>query len=297
MEVLAYYAPLGRYSTFGYILVSSIVAVNNGISSGKKSLYAYNLNRKMKMMNLEGKVATLAVSAKQRVTGGSRGIGAATALKLAALGADVAITYGKSKDAADAVSQQIMALGRKSLVMGADAGQPETMNAMVNAVVQHFGKLDILVNNAGVLEATGSIGEINEVQFEHQMSVNIRSVFTTTQAAVKHLQAGERIINISSCLGQRATFAGMSGYNMTKFAVAGLTRSWAHDLAMKNITVNAVLPGPIATDMMSPGADQLPPMKRAGTPEEVANVVAFLASAEASYVTGAMVAVDGGLNA
>lgn len=241
------------------------------------------------MLNLKGKVAI--------VTGGSRGIGAATALKLASLGADVSITYGKSKDQADAVGKQITALSVKSLVIHADAGKPETMQAMVDAVVKHFGKLDILVNNAGVIEAVGPIGEINEEQFEHQLSVNIRSVFTTTQAAVKYLQAGARIINVSSCLGERATFSGVSGYSMTKFGVAGLTRSWAHDLALKNITVNAVLPGPIATDMMSPGADQLPPMKRAGTPEEVANVIAFLASNEASYVTGATVAVDGGLNA
>lgn len=241
------------------------------------------------MINLEGKVAI--------VTGGSRGIGAATAIKLASLGADVAITYSKSKDEAEAVGKRIAALGVKFMVINADAGKPETMQVMVDAVVEHFGKLDILVNNAGVLEAVGSIGEINEEQFEHQLSVNVRSVFTTTQAAVKHLQAGARIINISSCLGQRAGFPGISSYNMTKFSVVGLTRSWAQDLALKTITVNAVLPGPIATDMMNPGADQLPPMKRAGTPEEVANVVAFLASNEASYVTGAIVAVDGGLNA
>jgi 3-oxoacyl-[acyl-carrier protein] reductase len=243
----------------------------------------------MNMMNLEGKVAI--------VTGSSRGIGAAIALKLASLGADVALTYGKSKDAAEAISQQIAAMGRKSMVIYADAGQSETMQAMVDAVVEKFGKLDVLVNNAGVFEALGVIGEMDEDEFEHQLSVNVRSVFTTTQAAVKYLQAGSRIINISSCLGQRATFPGASGYNMTKFGVVGLTRSWAQDLALKNITVNVVLPGPIATDMMSPGADQLPPMKRAGTPEEVANVVAFLASDEASYVTGASVAVDGGLNA
>jgi 3-oxoacyl-[acyl-carrier protein] reductase len=104
-------------------------------------------------------------------------------------------------------------------------------------------------------------------------------------------------VNVSSALGERAIFPGASAYNMTKFAVAGLTRSWAHDLALKGITVNAVLPGPIATDMLVDGADQLPPMKRAGTAEEVASAVAFLASVDASYITGATLPVDGGLNA
>jgi 3-oxoacyl-[acyl-carrier protein] reductase len=231
------------------------------------------------------------------VTGGSRGIGAATAIKLAQEGANVAITYGKSKDKADAVAKQINALGVKALVIHADAGKPETMAAMVDAVANHFGTLDILVNNAGVFEAYATIGEIDEVQFEHQLSVNVRSVFTVTQAAVKHLKSGGRIINVSSCLGERAIFTGASAYNSTKFAVAGLTRSWAYDLALKNITVNAVLPGPIATDMLQDGADQLPPMKRAGKPEEVAAAIAFLASDEASYITGATLPVDGGTNA
>jgi NAD(P)-dependent dehydrogenase (short-subunit alcohol dehydrogenase family) len=231
------------------------------------------------------------------VTGGSRGIGAATAVKFAELGADVALTYGKSKSGADAVAAKIAALGVRSYVLYADAGRPETMAAMIESVVSHFGKLDVLVNNAGVLEAYGAIGEIDEAQFEHRLNVNVRSVFTATQASVKHLKPGSRIVNVSSCLGERATFPGVSAYNMTKFAVAGLTRSWAHDLAPKGVTVNAVLPGPIATDMMSEGADTLPPMKRAGTPEEVANVIAFLASDAASYMTGAKVAVDGGLNA
>lgn len=231
------------------------------------------------------------------VTGGSRGIGAATAIKLAQDGADIAITYGKSKDKADTVAKQITALGVKVLVIHADAGKPDTMAKMVDEVVKHFGKLDIVVNNAGVFEAYAPIGEIDVAQFEHQLSVNVRSVFTVTQAAVKHLKAGGRIINVSSCLGERAIFSGASAYNSTKFAVAGLTRSWAFDLALKNITVNAVLPGPIATDMLQDGADQLPPMKRAGKPEEVAAAIAFLASDEASYITGATLPVDGGTNA
>lgn len=238
---------------------------------------------------LSGKIAL--------VTGGSRGIGAATAIKLAKEGADVAITYGKSKDKAEEVAAKIRATGRKALVIAGDAGKPETMPAVVDAVVKEFGALHIVVNNAGVFEAGGPIGTIDAAQFEHQLSVNVRSVFTLTQAAAKHLKAGGRIINVSSCLGERAIFPGASAYNMTKFAVAGLTRSWAHDLALSGVTVNAVLPGPIATDMFVEGADQFTPMKRAGTPEEVANVVAFIASDEASYMTGATVPVDGGANA
>jgi 3-oxoacyl-[acyl-carrier protein] reductase len=231
------------------------------------------------------------------VTGGARGIGAATALKLAQEGADVALTYSKSAAAAEKVADAIKALGRKALVIKADAGQPETMGAMVDAVVKHFGKLDILVNNAGVFEGGGAIGAIDAAQFEHQLNVNVRAVFTTTQAAIKHLKAGGRIINISSVVGERAIFPGISAYAMTKFAVAGMTRGWAQDLALQNITVNAILPGPIATDMLPDGAEQVAAMKRAGKPEEVANVIAFIASDEASYVTGATIPVDGGANA
>jgi 3-oxoacyl-[acyl-carrier protein] reductase len=241
------------------------------------------------MKKLTGKVAL--------VTGGSRGIGAATAIKFAQEGANVAITYSKSKDKADNIGKQVEQLGVKVLVIHADAGKPETMAEMVEKVVKHFGKLDIVVNNAGVFEAQGTIGEIDVEQFEHQLSVNVRSVFTVTQATIKYLKEGARIINVSSCLGERAIFAGASAYNSTKFAVAGLTRSWAYDLALKNITVNAVLPGPIATDMLSEGAEQLPPMKRAGKPEEVASAIAFLASDEASYITGVTLPVDGGTNA
>lgn len=231
------------------------------------------------------------------VTGAARGIGAATAIKLAEEGADVLITYSKSKDKAEEVAQKIRGLGRKAVTLLADAGKPETTTEIIDTAIKEFGKIDILVNNAGVFEAAGPIGEMNEAEFEHLLSVNVRSVFTTTQAATKHLKSGGRIINISSGLGERAIFAGASGYNMSKFAVNGLTRSWAHDLALKNITVNAVAPGPIETDMMPDGAGEMTAMKRAGKPEEIANVVAFLASDEASYVTGAIIAVDGGTNA
>lgn len=231
------------------------------------------------------------------VTGGSRGIGAAIALTLAGQGADVAISYANSKDKAEKVAESIRALGRKSVALHADAGAPEKMPALIDSVVKEFGKLDILVNNAGVFEATGAIGEIDEKAFEHQLSVNVRSVFTATQAAVKHMKSGARIINLSSVLGERGIFPGISGYTMTKFAVAGLTRAWAQDLALKGITVNAIAPGPIDTDMAPDGAEQVTAMKRLGTPEEVASVAAFLASSEASYVTGAVIPVDGGANA
>jgi 3-oxoacyl-[acyl-carrier protein] reductase len=241
------------------------------------------------MTTLAGKIAL--------VTGGSRGIGAATALKLAQEGAHVALTYHASQAKAEAVVAQIKALGLNALAIHADAGKPETMGAMVDSVVKHFGALDIVVNNAGVFEAFAPIGEINAAEFEHQLSVNVRSVFTVTQAAMKHLKSGGRIINVSSVLGERAIFSNASAYNSTKFAVVGLTRSWAQDLALKGITVNAVLPGPIATDMFVEGADQIAAMKRAGTPEEVAYAIAFLASNEASYITGATLNVDGGTNA
>ncbi|NDF11511.1 MAG: 3-oxoacyl-ACP reductase FabG [Proteobacteria bacterium] len=238
---------------------------------------------------LQGKVAL--------VTGGSRGIGAATALKLAKEGADVTLTYANSKDKAEKVAESIRKLGRKVSIVHADAGKPENMKALVDGVVKEFGKLDILVNNAGVFQAAGPVGEIDTQEFEHQMDVNVRSVVAATQAAVKHMKSGGRIINISSVLGERAIFPGVSAYTMTKFAVAGLTRGWAIDLASKNITVNAIAPGPIATDMAPDGAEQVTALKRKGTPEEVANVIAFIASDESSYVTGAFIPVDGGANA
>lgn len=241
-------------------------------------------------MRLHNKVAL--------VTGGSRGIGAATAIKLAQEGADVAITYGQSKDKAEQVAATIRGLGRRAVVIHGDAEKPETMPDVVKAVTDQLGKLDIVVNNAGVFEAMGPVGKINGAAFSRQMTINVSSVFSLTQAAANVMTQGGRIINLSSVLGERAIFPGTSAYSASKFAVAGLTRGWAQDLAAKNITVNAVLPGPIGTDMLpDESLGQQTAMKRVGKPEEVANVIAFLASDEASYVTGATIPVDGGMNA
>lgn len=239
---------------------------------------------------LSGKVAL--------ITGGSRGIGAATALKLAEHGSDVAITYVSAKEQAHDLSNSIRAMGRKAIVLHADGNSPTSMPNLIDRVLEEFGRLDILVNNAGVFEGVGSmIGDISEDAFEHVLNVNLKSVFALTQAAARVMADDGRIINVSSVLGFRAIFAGVSAYTMSKFGINGLTRAWAWDLAPRGITVNSVEPGPIRTAMGDPSAAGLTAMKRLGEPEEVASVIAFIASPEASYMTGSTVRVDGGVNA
>ncbi|BBJ69921.1 MULTISPECIES: 3-oxoacyl-ACP reductase family protein [Enterobacter] len=233
------------------------------------------------------------------VTGSSRGIGAAIAIELAKKGANIVLTYSSSKEKAELLLNKIKAMGSDVMLLKMDAKNPSSMSKLIDSVSEKFGGIDILVNNAGVFNAFGLIGDIDESEFEFQLSVNVRSVFSLTQAAVKKMKPGGRIINISSMVGERAAFPGCSAYIMTKFAISGLTRAWALDLSSKDITVNAVLPGPIATDMTAglQGADQTPALKRLGTPEEIANVVVFLASSASTFMTGALVTVDGGANA
>jgi len=238
------------------------------------------------------------------VTGGSRGIGAATAKRLAKEGASVAITYTSSPEKAEAVVKEMKALGVKAEAFQADQSDPKQIESMVEAVVKHFGHLDILVNNAGVL----TVGAIDDPKrdaaaMKKLLEINVLGVAVTVSAAVKHLKEGGRIITIGSCVGERMPFPGMADYTASKAALIGYTKGWARDLGPKNITVNLVEPGPIETDMTQPkdglsietfiNALAIP---RLGKPEEIASVVAFLASHESSYMTGSLVTVDGGFS-
>jgi 3-oxoacyl-[acyl-carrier protein] reductase len=246
------------------------------------------------MKTLHGKTAL--------VTGGSRGIGAASAYQLAEAGASIAITYSSSAETADDEVKRLEGLSVEARAYQADASKPESLPQVVDQIVDDLGDIAILVNNAGTF-ASAMIGDIDYQDYRRIMSVNVDALFTTTQAVLKSMPDGGRIINIGSVLGERATTAGLSVYNASKFAVAGLTRSWAKDLASRNILVNIVQPGPIAT-LMNPEDGQnadfmrgLTALGRYGQPHEVASIVTFLAGPEASYITGATINVDGGWNA
>lgn len=236
------------------------------------------------------------------VTGGSRGIGAAIVRRLAEEGAHVAFTYSKSGKAAAALAKALSAHGVKAKAYPADAAAPKSLPRLIDKVLKDFGKLDILVNNAGVFLG-GRIGEIKAVDYEKVMRVNVDAVFALTNAAVRKMKAGGRVINISSVLGERAVGPDMGVYNASKFAVTGFSRSWAKDLGAKGILVNAVQPGPIDTEL-NPATGESAKVQKArtalgrfGRPEEVAAAVAFLAGPDATYITGATLNVDGGQNA
>ncbi|UQX03739.1 3-oxoacyl-ACP reductase family protein [Streptomyces sp. RerS4] len=233
------------------------------------------------------------------VTGGSRGIGAATALRLAEDGVDVAVTYVNGEREAAEVVGKIEALGRRGLAVRADAGDPARAVAGVEETVRVLGGLDVLVNNAGV-GVLGPLDTLSPEDVDRVLDVNVRGVFLTTQAAARHMGRGGRIVTVGSCIVQRVPGPGGTLYAMSKAALTGLNRALARELGERGITANLVHPGPVDTDMnpadgpYADGQRALTALGRYGTPREVAALVSFLAGADAGYVTGAEFAVDGG---
>ena len=232
------------------------------------------------------------------VTGGSRGIGAAIVRRLAAEGASVAFTYAASPDAATALVADIEARDGRAMALRADSADVGALQAAIRDGVAWLDGLDILVNNAGIL-LHGGVDAYSLDDFERMFAVNVRAVFVGVQAASAHLGDGGRIVTVGSVTADRTGFPGASVYSMTKGAVASLTRGLARDLGPRGITVNTVEPGPTDTDMnAAPGLlDRLAPMMalgRVGKDVEIANLVAWLAGPESSYVTGAALTVDGG---
>jgi len=235
------------------------------------------------------------------ITGGSRGIGAAIAKRFAKEGCHIAISFTESKEKALSLMNELKKEGVQTLAIQADQADPQQAANLSKKVGEHFGKIDILVNNAGVY-AGGSIDDPN-LDFDkisRLLAVNVGGVFATTHAAIPFIKGGGRIIIIGSINGERMTVPGGADYAATKAALVGYTHGWARDLGPKNITVNLVQPGPIDTDMNpdnTPYAEMIKKsvaLGRYGKPEEIATAVAFLASQEASYITGATLTIDGG---
>lgn len=242
---------------------------------------------------LTGKVAL--------VTGGSRGIGAATAGALADQGADVAISYVSSADKAAAVVGELEGKGARAAAFRADQADPAQVEALIKMVIERFGRLDILVNNAGVF-AGGTVDnpDNNLAELDRQFAINVGGMAAAIRAAARVMGEGGRIISVSSCMATHVGFPGYADYAATKAAIVGYTKGAARDLAPKKITVNVVQPGAIDTEMApksGPLADFLhatTALGRYGRPEEIAAAIVFLASPSASYITGTTLIVDGG---
>jgi 3-oxoacyl-[acyl-carrier protein] reductase len=243
---------------------------------------------------LEGKIAL--------ITGGSRGIGAAIAKRLAADGANVAITYTKGAGAAASIVKEIERAGQKAIAIQADATDARAVEAAVERTVAAFGRLDVLVNNAGTA-IPKTFAETTLEEMDRLIDINVRGTFVATQAALKHMNAGGRIIMIGSAVGERVLVPGLVPYSATKGAVKMFAQGLSREVGSRGITVNNIQPGPIDTDLNPAAGDWAVPQKAAtaldryGRVDEVAALVAFVAGPESSYITGANLTVDGGMNA
>lgn len=241
---------------------------------------------------LQGKVAF--------VTGGARGIGAATVQRLASEGAAVVFTYAGARERAEALVAQIRQTGGQAMALQADSGEPLQLREAIHKAAALHGRIDILVNNAGLL-VRGDIADYPPDEFDRMFHVNVRGAFVAVQTALPFMQAGARIVLLGSVVAERAGFAGGAVYALTKGALAAFTRGLARDLGPRGIGVVNVQPGPTITDM-SGGADpataaMLAPLMasgRLGQPDEIAAFVAFLGSSQASFITGASLSIDGG---
>lgn len=242
---------------------------------------------------LAGKVAV--------VTGGSRGIGAAIALRLAEEGATVAVNYNSNSEAADKVVKKIEAVGSKAAAFKGNVSSEQDSKNLFAEVTKQFGTIDILVNNAGVYESA-FIKDATEEHVDHVIDTNVKGVILATKEALKNFADGGRIINISSKASQ-AAMPGFSVYSATKAALDTLTRTWAQELGKRQITVNGVAPGPVVSDMFNSVPEELKAefaaktaLGRIGEPDDIAAVVAFLASDDGRWVTGHTIAADGGIS-
>ena len=236
------------------------------------------------------------------VTGGSRGIGAGIAKRLASDGASVAITYTKGAEAAASVVKDIERAGGSAIAIQADAADADAVAAAVEKAVATFGRLDVLVNNAGTA-IPKTFEETTLEEMDRMIDINVRGVFVATKAALKHMGDGGRIITIGSCVGERTMTPGLVPYSATKGAVKMFAQGLSREVGSRGITVNNVQPGPIDTDLNPATGEWAVPqlantaLKRYGQVDEVASLVSFIAGPEAAYITGANLTVDGGTNA